>query len=250
MIRHAGNLLHKISSPSGLNPIKEAAAANLAYKFGWAPLIEDLGKLLNFADAARSQQRNIEKAYSSKGVRRRVELGTDTGSASGRIYVWSKYGYLLDPRWNASCTSRTWATVRWIVRDPSLYGYKPTFQEGMRTSLGLNAGHVPIAIWKALPWSWMIDWFTDISNVMQANYNSIYFKPYRLSVMRTSKTTIIHEGKTFSSARFLTKGTKVVTYKYRHVNDNPSASPTLRLPFMDGYKLSVLGSLTALKVLK
>jgi len=253
MLRHAGNLLHKIARPSGLNPVKEAAAANLAYKFGWAPLIEDLGKLLDFADAARIQQQRIKKAYSSRGVRRKVNLGSDSKGFTGSSWIWSTYGSFLKPQWIGSGNSTTWATVRWIVRDPSRYGYEPSFNEALRTSLGFNAGQIPITVWKAIPWTWMIDWFTDISNVLQANYNSIYFKPYRLSIMRTSVTRVEHKpilNIGGNPGNYLTAGTRVVTFKYRYANNAPSASPTLRLPFMDGYKLSVLGSLAALKFLK
>lgn len=253
MLRHAGNLLHKIRSPSGLDPVKEAAAANLAYKFGWEPLISDLGKLLNFADHARKRQDQLKKAYSSRGVRRKVTLDELSKSVKGSSTVWSVYGSSLSAQWSGLCTSQTWATVRWIVRDPNQYGYSPTFTEGFKTALGLNPGMVPITVWKALPWSWMIDWFTDISNVMLANYNSIYFKPYRLSIMRTSVTTVQHKSIPKidgNEGNFLTAGTRVTQFKYRYANNAPSANVTLRLPFMDSYKMSVLGSLAALKVLK
>jgi hypothetical protein len=77
MLRHAGNLLHGLRSPSRLNKVKEAAAANLAYKFGWAPIIDDLGKLFDFSAAVRRKQRELKQANSSNGLRRRINLYAD-----------------------------------------------------------------------------------------------------------------------------------------------------------------------------
>nr|UJQ85008.1 MAG: hypothetical protein 1 [Leviviridae sp.] len=253
MLRHAGNLLHGLRKPSGLNPVKEAAAANLAWKFGWAPIISDLNKLLGFAEAAKSQQKRIKGAHSSKGIRRRVDLGSDSKGFTGSSLVWSTYGLNHSQSWAGGGESHTWATVRWIVRDPSKYGYEPPFNEALKTSLGLNAGQIPISVWKAIPWTWMLDWFTDISNVLQANYNSIYYKPYRLSIMRTSTTTvdlkpILNIGG--NPGNWISGGNRVTTFKYRLANNNPSAQATLRLPFMDNFKMSVLGSLAALKALR
>jgi len=250
MLRHAGDLLHKIRRPSGLDPIKEAAAANLAYKFGWAPIIQDLGKLLDFSEAAKKQQKRIKGAYSSKGIRRRITLEENQVANYGSKLVWSVYGLLLRVDYIGNVSYKTWATVRWTVRDPSKYGYEPSFNEALKTSLGLNAGQIPITVWKAMPWSWMIDWFTDISNVLQANYNSIYFKPSRLSIMRHTIDMIEHKpimGFHGDPANMLTAGTLKQEFKHRYANNAPTTNVTLRVPFMDSYKLSVLGSLAILR---
>ena len=58
MLKHAGDLLHKIKTPSRLSLDKEAAAATLAYQFGWAPLIQDLSKLINFSELVQNASRN------------------------------------------------------------------------------------------------------------------------------------------------------------------------------------------------
>jgi hypothetical protein len=251
MLRHAGNLLHKIRHPSGLNPVKEAAAANLAYKFGWAPIIEDLGKLLDFTEHANRRQQVLKKAYSKRGVRRKIDLDSFSQSHSGNLLVWSVYGSTLSPQYLGVVNSETWATIRWIVRDPTKYGYEPTFKEALHTALGFNKGQIPISVWKAIPWTWMIDWFTDISNILQANYNSIYFKPYRLSIMRTTVDTFEHKpilNINGSPLNYLTPGQYKATFKSRYVNNSPSTNFTLRLPFLDSYKLSVLGSLAVLRM--
>jgi hypothetical protein len=254
MIRHAGNLLHGIRRPSGLNPLKELAAGNLAYKFGWEPLIGDLGKLLGFADYARKRQQQLREAHTKRGLRRKVSLGELTAPAPiSSLVIWSIYGTTLNPKVSGMTTSKRWATVRWVVRDQTQIGKYPTFNESMRTVLGLNKGHLPIQIWKAIPWTWLEDWFTDISNVLTINYNSIYYKPSRLCIMVNATATLSHPhipNVGGNPRNYCTAGTFEQEWKTRSVNNAPTANVSLRLPFMDNYKLSVLGSLATLKALR
>jgi hypothetical protein len=248
MLRHAGNLLHGLRSPSRLNKVKEAAAANLAYKFGWAPIIDDLGKLFDFSAAVRRKQRELKQANSSNGLRRRINLGTRTDTTVTTEQLWSTYGLLLSIGVRGTRTSRTWAVVHWRARNPDAYGGNPTWLDAARTALGGNLGMIPISVWKAMPWTWMIDWFADISNIMLANYNSIYYKPYRLSIMRHSTGTFTHREYPLGNPESLvTAGLCQAEKKERYANNAPSASFSLRAPFLDAYKMSVLGSLAILK---
>lgn len=244
MLRHAGDLLHNIARPSGLNPVKEAAAANLAYKFGWEPLISDIIKLTRFAEIVRKRQRYLKGAHSSRGIRRRVRLQEINGG--GGSYT-SIIGSGLYSTVSMVRNHKQWATVRWKVKDQSQIGRTPTFTEAFKTAYGLNRGHIPIAIWKAMPWTWAIDWFTDISNVMQANYNMIYYKPYGLCVMTHYKMTYQFTSDSTATASF-DGGSCQIENKGRWVSLNPSPSVTLKLPFLDSFKLSILGSLTILKL--
>lgn len=252
MLRHAGDLLHKIKrgwKDYKLDPAAEAASSILAYQFGWAPLYQDVMKLLNFADAVKKQQKLIQGAHSEKGIRRRLNLDEYSWSTNGSTTAWSTLGHSATPKYLATHKYKVWGTVNWKVRDPSKYGKEPSFTDVTRTALGLNAGMIPITIWKALPWSWMIDWFADISNVMLANYNSIYYRPKDLCIMRQTSTYRSYEELLWPDGSVkLTAATVEVQRKERFPDASPSVTPTLRLPFMDDFKLSILGSLSILKI--
>lgn len=247
MLKHAGDLLHKIVSPSGLNPAKEAAAATLAYQFGWAPLIEDIMKLLDFSDHVKRRQEILEKAHTEKGLRRRVDLGSESWSATGSTSIWSTYGVFLSQSYTSDRGFKVWGVVTWKVRDPAAIGKKPTFMDAFNTALGFNKGMIPISVWKALPWSWMIDWFAGISDLLQARYNMIYYKPSRVSIMRTSFNNRTYKEFTQGSI-LVSQGRIEVTFKDRYANNSPSAAPNLKLPFLDNFKLSILGSLAILGI--
>jgi hypothetical protein len=245
MLKHAGDLLHKIAvRPRGLNPIKEGAAATLAYQFGWAPLMQDLRKMVDFADVVKKRQHILKTAHTKRGVRRRVNLDTVDSNTVTTETIMSTYGITIDARRIEHSKVKRWATLRWTVRDQSQIGYEPTFTDAFRTALGLNAGHVPIEIWKALPWSWAIDWFADISNILQANYNMIYYKPSNVCYMISQDRyyTIVPTG---IWAPYCSIGYAELHSRFRSVNA-PNTSISLRLPFLDSFKLSIVGSMAVL----
>lgn len=246
MLQHAGDLLHKISRPRKLDLAAEAASANLAYQFGWKPLIEDIGKMIDFSDVVKKRQRMLKAAHSTNGVKRKVFLDEDSSKGpSGSSLV---NALMPNSKRTSQKTNKKWGTVRWTVRDQTQIGKEPSFGDAFRTAYGLNKGHIPINVWKAMPWTWAIDWFADISNVLQANYNMIYYKPSSVCIMTSLQTVYTYEqvGKPTDPSYF--RGGKMFyTRKLRTVH-SPNASISLRLPFMDSFKLSILGSMTVLKL--
>lgn len=249
MLKHAGDLLLGIRKlPKKLTDPAEIASATLAYQFGWAPLIEDIGKMLNFSELVRKKQREIAKANSRDGLRRRVTLDKSTSNNTVNSEV---HGSLGRVNFHQTMTREVWATARWHVRDLSQIGKVPSFTDSFKTAYGLNRGHIPISVWKALPWSWAIDWFADISNIMSANYNTLYYKPTRVCFMQKRITTSINDPKTvyFSSGEVeIGSGSITTTHLSRRVVSNPTTSLSLKLPFLDNFKLSILGSMSVLAI--
>jgi hypothetical protein len=121
--------------------------------------------------------------------------------------------------------------------------------DAFKAALGLNKGYIPIDIWKALPWSWLIDWSLDISQTLQANYNMIYYTATNCCRMDYSSNTYSHGDYPSIHNHWLSSGTFTYEVKARKVLIiPPNLTPTLKLPFLDNFKLSVLGSLAILKI--
>jgi hypothetical protein len=224
----------------------EAASATLAYQFGWGPLIQDIGKMLDLADIVKKRQEQLKKAHSERGLRRKVNLDDHHASYNGNDPLSTTFGRIIRQPWTGTKTARTWGTVRWTVRDPSLYGKPPSFREAFDIALGLNAGYIPISIWKALPWSWAIDWFADISNIINANHNMVMYKPSKVCIMRefTSEWQYLPVGDPNGMWHIL-PGYVSASWKTRSVH-NPTPTLNIRIPFLDSFKLSILGSFAIL----
>lgn len=250
MLKHAGDLLHKIKTPSRLSLDKEAAAATLAYQFGWAPLIQDLRKLINFSELVHKRQRELKLANSSKGLKRNMTFFDDTTSATKSQLLTSFFG-VGTADVVTTTQHKVWATCRWKPRPGQQFGREPSYTEAFASTLGFSGGQIPITVWKALPWTWMIDWFADISNILQASYNMIYYTPTQACIMEyrsvreswpeTSLNSLNYSGRVTAGGRFYES-------KNRYVQLIPSVQPVLRVPFLDTFKLSILGSLAILRI--
>nr|UJQ85178.1 MAG: hypothetical protein 1 [Leviviridae sp.] len=250
MLKHAGDLLHKLGRRPvhHLKPAQEAASATLAWQFGWGPLLQDLSKMCDFADAVKRKQQQLMKAQTNQGIKQRVNLDEYRAPQNGDEVVWSVFGLNLKPKYYGYKSYETWATIRWKIRDVSQIGRVPTFQDSFRAALGLNPGMIPIDVWKALPWSWAVDWFLDISNHLLASYNQLYYKPSGMCVMRHSKNEWFYSPIQVGQKLYLTAAHIIHEEKRRIVRSHPNTSLNLRLPFLDSFKLSILGSFTILKL--
>lgn len=249
MLKHAGDLLHKIKTPSRLSLDKEAAAATLAYQFGWAPLIQDLRKLINFSELVHKRQLELKSANSSKGLKRNMTFFDDTTSKTESQLLTSFFG-VVTADVVVTTQHKVWATCRWKLRSGQQFGREPSYKEAFKSALGFSAGQIPITVWKALPWSWMIDWFTDTSNILQASYNMIYYTPTQACIMEYRSVRETWPEASLNSSTMsgrVTAGGRFYESKNRSVQLIPSVKPVLRVPFLDTFKLSILGSLAILR---
>lgn len=250
MLKHAGDLLHKLANPSSLSLLKEGAAATLAYQFGWKPLIEDLYKLCNFAELVEKRNRELAQANTSKGLKRKVSLPPKTSQATrSNVIISSVTGQVIRANIQDEFRTEMWGTVRWKARMDQGLSNRPkaTWLAAFRSALGLNLGMIPITIWKALPWSWFVDWFYNLSGVMQATYNMIYYNATAINIMETRMVTSKHFGGK-STRTDVTSGTFQRIEKRRWPIQNTSSLTTMRLPYLDNFKLSILSSLAILRI--
>jgi hypothetical protein len=250
MLKHAGDLLHKlITNPGSLTSPRVIASTTLAYQFGWGPLIQDLGRLMNFADLVSSRQRELQRLYDGEGIRKKLFCGTSSNTASGQETVVSTGGMLISPAWRLTQQHRAWATVHWKLRDPSQIGKEATWRDAWRSTYGFSGGQIPVQIWKALPWSWAIDWFSGLSDLLNAHQNMVLFKPSNVCVMCETNGTLVWKPYTSGSNVF---GGTTYTHQYKRRDARSLgslAASNLRVPNLDAFKLSVLGSLAILALL-
>lgn len=250
MLRHAGNLLGRsigVVAPqaTGSGAFREIAEAVISYQFGWGPLLQDLAKMLKLAEAIDKRQADLEKLKSRKGLRRKLKLWSGQTQTEGNATLSTVYGRWLDQNYISVKRRKIWGTVRWVPRFPWLWRRKPSWIDAFKSAMGLNPSMIPITVWKALPWSWAIDWFTNASNVFLATRNMVLYKPSKVCIMQETSGDAFFREKKLAARRKITAGTTNTIFKQRFVY-NPTIDATLRVPFMDPFKLSVLGSLSVL----
>jgi len=228
----------------------------LALQFGWKPLLSDIRNTIR---VQLNGQQRLAQLLKDNGrpVRRRISL-FDTistpvitdGTAYGALQpVLDTFYYQGQPkyRYSSFTRDRVWASARfryWLPEGPRDIAWK---RRMLGRIFGLNP--TPSVVYNAVPWSWLIDWFTNfgdcLSNMeagvadrLAADY--YYIMRHKESV---GKTDVLGLFKDRNGLTVKAAGTATFTYfdKYRTRGDpfgfNTSANT------LTGMQLSILGAL-------
>jgi hypothetical protein len=233
---------------------KGLANATLSWKWGLAPLISDLRKLLRFQELVEARFKTLDRLRKGETLRKRVNL--DSGSKkvkSGRFVVQS-WQVLFDGYWDDHYTHEVWGTVQWYT--PSWSGLaKATDRELMAraksTVAGMNSRSATMALWELVPWSWLADWFSNVGDIIAACGNSTDLQFRGLCIMQhmTATRQLMHNDLHWYDYELELEPLVVHREKkYRFANVFPIAFPSLRLPVLTNSQLSIVGSLGVLRI--
>lgn len=230
-LREIPQLLHKEG-----NKIIELANKNLQYQFGIAPTVNDLIKLLCFVDAVDSRVKNL-KALNESGIRRKVSLwsGSTSGQSSNASLnstVVSVSGYY---KWVTKV--HKWGFVEWFPSHPRIWTEEETRRKAWEIAYGLTLDFN--TLWQALPWSWLIDWCSNVGDVLEASRNTADVSHSVVQLMTRQETVaeyVYTQGGQYTSPCRVMHVTKQRTLV-------PNVSIEAQLPILSGRQLSILGSI-------
>lgn len=238
LILHPGN--H--AKPKGL------AGEYLGVQFGWLPLIEDLQKLLEFQTYAIKRNKELHQLYSGKGLRRRLKFGDSTVTTQGSTALTPYPAGSVTVNLSVTVTKRQWATIHWYPT--SLPPYHPDDEQWNTLSTKLVLGATPEAmvygLWKVIPWTWLIGWFTNVGKFALANsytvpaaHGSGCFMSYAeakfvMSVPGTHNAAV-------KSFKLEASGEAIRRMRTRVVSSQVTAG--VNIPYLDMFRLSILGAL-------
>lgn len=245
--------------------LQKVAAGNLAWRWAAKPMISDFQKMLKFQQLVMDRARELRQLAKGKKLRKKCSLGKDEEDGE---FGWIDYPFesVVCPVWGVSKTSyrmRMWGTVSYTL-DPNwsfptmyddnskLLGRKrPGIHHRMQQYAkhlvaGMTSYETLAAAWELLPWSWLVDWFFGIGEVIAACNNTVPVTWGSICVMRTSVATTEHKITRIPEWCTAT----VPRPSVRIVKERYVATPVLpfsvSFPLFDGGKWSVLGSLAAL----
>jgi hypothetical protein len=245
MLRELGDVLRKKIKPS------QAAGGYLSYSFGWAPLISDLRKLVNFSDLVDRRLSYLQKTSAKGGakVTRTLDSFTETLSYANRtgpipqqtsIPVWRGTSTVVQTRkvWSVANVASFLSPVQ--LENPRLTAAK--------AALGLNLSAA--SLWEAMPWSWLIDYTGNIGDFLDANRGFIRSNVLRLNLMCSDE---VIDYLTVTEANWNVgisgSGNMITTSKQRSVSSVPVPSLATR-PWFSPHMGGILGSLVTSRALK
>lgn len=234
---------------------------NLAVAFGWLPLLSDC---ISLYQGQKKLAKTIAQLKRDNGrpIRRRFEVKDQTQDSSEILASGSDpYGTNLSPNfitrvygdghWELSRheTTRMWFSGQfrsWLPEQGQMSDDQWTSMIRNRL-FGLSP--TPSRIYKAMPWSWLIDWFSNVgdnlanlnTNVADRQINDYAF------LMRHSETF----NRLSVLQRFHTEGDNVVearaiTESGTSLKERTQASPFgfgIKIPDLSPFQLTILGSL-------
>lgn len=153
--------------------IRAAGSSYLSYQFMIRPLVTDTIKMLVAQDTLYRRVRELERLVGSKGLRRTVDHGKWSNQVHNpSVLVQSTYDTI-----NVRMLTRTLVNarthVRWAWDKDS--GIRPT-PDHIRalTVRALRGGTLDFStLWEILPWTWLIDWFGNVGEVLKTTRNII-----------------------------------------------------------------------------
>lgn len=164
-----GNLLRRLRN------IRSVGGEYLNWNFGWAPLLSDIRKMYETYQSLNRQLDQIVRD-NGHGIRRRRSLGNRTETTIKQSFTSSTtsgcwlpvvsgggYSGPATHQQVVKTTERIWFAGRFRYYIPDI-GTDQWTRRATRALYGLNPS--PEAIWALLPWSWLIDWFTNVGDVI------------------------------------------------------------------------------------
>lgn len=238
-----GDLVHLLKG-AGENLFKLAANVNLAWQFGLRPIVEDIQKILSFSDLVERRIKELERLR-TRGLRRTIPLGkldSLTYYYTNPNLVVNSTGFQFNTQQNAMTVCDVGAHCRWIpTMDLTRYSPGEMRHLARKAVLGLTVDLK--TAWELIPWTWMIDWGTNIGSFLAANRNVV---PAALSlcfITRRTRTTQSFAPQTITSlGRTFTLSTCEVV-KTDKDRSTAGVLPTAQFPFLSGNQLGILASL-------
>jgi hypothetical protein len=175
--------LFKISTESFAQYV---GSSYLAYRFGWVSFVRDIKVLHGITKALESRIRELNSLSMKGGLRRKVDL--DEWAQRGKtldITIHSAYSTIIKADREYHRSIKTWGSIRWKLHDHVVL---PTdslerFNLAVQTIFDLGELDGPTA-WGVIPWSWLIDYFVNLGDVLQSNHMMAFLEPYDLCIMR------------------------------------------------------------------
>nr|UJQ85149.1 MAG: hypothetical protein 1 [Leviviridae sp.] len=222
----------------------DLAGSYVAYSFGWAPLISDIGKMLKLQALIAKRVQYLKKAASKKGNRVKRQLGTNTIDRPGYSYQLS---WLNSPPSIKGRATVTEVQKVWFTAQLQLIGQLPANNAAYQAAASaavIGSRFSVSTLWEAMPWSWLMDYFVNIGDILEAGRGGI---PYHVSNMCIMAESIVHDrvGEwSHTSGLQCTGGSLTTHVKQRSVSYQPMPMLSMR-PFFTKHMAGILASIAA-----
>jgi len=237
-----GELFHLIRD-SGRNFFRSIGNNNLMNEFGIKPLVGDLAKMLRFTDQVNHRVGEIQRLRSQHGLRRTCGILSTSNSAKVNKFIQTQ-NFTLREDFDVVTSLTIKAHCRWLPAGDCASLARPDAARALaqRAVLGLTVDSS--TLWELIPWSWLIDWGTNIGQYFTAHRNIIPATLSDVAIMRHTRTVAEWGGKAQDDW-------SCTGIRYTRENKTRATSfvaPTAHIPFLSGEQMGIVASLAVTRL--
>jgi hypothetical protein len=247
MIRNLKNLTPLLRNLSKRHSAAASAAASqyLGYEFGWKPLVSDISQLLQFQAQVDRRIVELNRLYSGKGLKRRLNLFDSTTTEEFKNFTFeSSLGFLVRNDAFRLTRKRVWGTIRWMPTVvPRDIGHQALGRQARKLVHGMgHLGVDAVQAWNALPFTWLADWYGNFGEYLAAHRNDVPAVPLGASNIMTLTETYERWVRVDTLKNVITgyDGMRILRTKERAQS---SGTLSVHLPLATARQFSILAAL-------
>jgi hypothetical protein len=235
-----------------LKDLQDLGTNYLSYEYGIKPFMKDLYGMMAFVNKAEEKFRYLKKLQANKtGLGNHATVWEcETFKEEWDSYVSGLYSESNRVRETWTTTHKKWASTLWVPTvDLSQFSDNDLYSRAQRVVSGMDLSFA--TLWEAMPWSWLIDWFSNAGDMYQLSRNTIPVDHSGSCIMRSVHTGItkarLISGAGMNSCRVRPNKEARVELKRTPLY---GIQPRLEfnLPLFDGRQLSILSALTVTRL--
>lgn len=149
--------------------LRDSGSTYLWYQFGVSPSTQDALAMLGLLEAFLHALERLTKLASGKALKRSIRFAPQRLQYEDGLVTTHTAGIVTKHNRVRVYREQSWATSRWEPLFPwhhSLKSPRERVREAMRQVLGLTPSGLLAAWWELLPWSWLVDWFAKVQQML------------------------------------------------------------------------------------
>jgi hypothetical protein len=214
-------------------------------EFGWQPLLVDAKKLFTFPSLVE-QRLSMLKHMKSKGglTRQRSAFSGNAQVITKNVLVFSSFGLRLYGTEIHNTQKGIRVTAKWSpLEDFSSIGNEQMASLARNLVLGLDHRQFGAQAWDLLPWSWLVDWFSNYGDWLSIYSGGISIAPTSCCVSTVYESSV---GWTRTGGtNWLSCSPSQIQRRYWSRSVNVPILPGARLPALSSRQSLILASIAS-----
>nr|UJQ84966.1 MAG: hypothetical protein 1 [Leviviridae sp.] len=218
-------------------------------EFGIIPVLSDIEVLIEFRKRADARRQEIDRLYGKRGLRRTIKEYWSGSSSQSNVtgQVIQSQGVVLTCNVHKTTKRTISSHIRWYALFPMSRLTDSEIDRKIKAAI-LGYDINPYTIWQLIPWSWLIDYFTNLGDLLKGCSNMYEIRHDPVNVMTTTYTnswTDNHSVHTNSSGMCTCTPMYISSIRRDRVYATPSIIALDCVLTRD--QLSILGSLAVIR---